>query len=200
MDDLQQAVAKLRALCPKLNHAVDQAQRVVIQVEHFLRQECHVAVQAEVPVLYNDKGVAVTLMRYARVDGKFHVALTNTDGDSRYVTRSWADCDRSEKLATFPGLPKLLLAITKAVESQIHSTTATTKTVSELMSALGAVSLEPASSTAHEKPKLTFTVKGSEEPAAHPATKSAPRPRPLPKANPDAEVRKAFRKEEAKVG
>ena len=121
MDELQQAVAKLRSLSPKLNSAVEQAQRVVLQIEHFLAHECQLAVQAEVPVTYNDKGVAVTLMRYGRVNGKFHIGLTQTDGDSRFVNRAWVDCDRSEKLASFPALPRLLLAITKAVETQIHA-------------------------------------------------------------------------------
>ncbi|HSU68146.1 MAG TPA: hypothetical protein VLJ39_14810, partial [Tepidisphaeraceae bacterium] len=136
MEDLQLAVAKLRALSPKLNSAVDQAQRVVLQIEHFLVHECQVAIQADVPVAYNDKGVAVTLLRYGRVDGKFRICLTSTDCDSRFVSRAWTECDRSEKLASFPLLPKLVLAVTKAVENQINATNQTTNTVSTLMSAL----------------------------------------------------------------
>src|SRR5215471_3729667 len=101
MDELQQAISKLRSLSPRLNSAVEQAQRVVLQVEHFLVHECQLAVQAEVPVSYNDKGVAVTLLRYGRVNGKFHIALTQTDGDARFVSRAWVDCDRNEKLASF---------------------------------------------------------------------------------------------------
>jgi ABC-type transporter Mla subunit MlaD len=195
MDDLQQAVAKLRALSPKLNSAADQAYRVVMQIEQFLAQECQVSVQAEVPVLYNDKGVVVTLMRYARIDGKFRVSLTNTDGDARFITRAWADCDRSEKLATFPALPRLLMALTKAVEAQIASTNATANTVNQLVSALGASEAdEPVDG---EPPKLTLVMK-PEETLAETAVRG-PRPRPTPKANPDAETRR-HRKDEAKVG
>ena len=78
-------------LSPKLNGAIDQAQRAVVQIENFLANECEVAIQADVPVIYNDKGVAVTLLRYGRVDGKFRIALTATDGDARFVSRAWTD-------------------------------------------------------------------------------------------------------------
>jgi hypothetical protein len=198
MDDLQQAVAKLRALSPKLNSAADQAHRVVVQIEHFLANECQVAVQAEVPVIYNDKGVAVTLMRYGRVDGKFRIALTNTDGDARFITRGWTDCDRSEKLASFPALPRLVMAVTKAVETQIASTTATANTVNQIISALGSdgnIDGEPLDS----QPKLTLLVK-PEDALADMGLRPAPRPRDVPKMNPDSETRRPHRKEEAKVG
>ena len=194
MDDLQQAVAKLRALSPKLNSAADQAHRVVMQIEQFLAQECQVPVQAEVPVVYNDKGVVVTLMRYGRIDGKFRIALTNTDGDARFITRAWADCDRSEKLASFPALPRLLMALTKSVEAQIASTNATANTVNQIVSALSGIEREPADG---EPPKLTLVMK-PEETLAEVAVRG-PRPRPAPKSNPDAETRR-HRKDEAKVG
>lgn len=198
MDDLQQAVAKLRALSPKLNSAADQAHRVVVQIEHFLANECQVAVQAEVPVIYNDKGVAVTLMRYGRVDGKFRIALTNTDGDARFITRGWTDCDRSEKLASFPALPRLVMAVTKAVEAQITSTNATANTVNQIISALGSdgnFNGEPLDS----QPKLTLLVK-PEDALADIGSRPTPRPRDVPKMNPDSESRRPHRKEEAKVG
>lgn len=204
MDDLQLAVAKLRALSPKLNSAVDQAQRVVLQIEHFLVHECQVAIQAEVPVVYNDKGIAVTLLRYGRVDGKFRVCLTNTDGDSRFVSRAWTECDRSEKLASFALLPKLVLAVTKAVEHQIHSTTQTSNTVSALMSALGvdapAESETPAETP--ELPRLTIVMRPEEALAAQVSARPAVRPRPVIKNNPDVDGRRNGngRKEEAKVG
>lgn len=199
MDDLQQAVAKLRALSPKLNSAADQAHRVVSQIEHFLASECQVAVQAEVPVMYNDKGVAVTLMRYGRVDGKFRIALINTDGDARFITRAWTDCDRSEKLASFPALPRMLMAVTKAVEAQIASTTATANTVNQIVSALGAdinIDGEPLEG---EPAKLTLFVK-PEDALADVGLRAPPRPRNVPKVNPDAETRRSHRKDEAKVG
>lgn len=199
MDDLQQAVAKLRALSPKLNSAADQAHRVVTQIEHFLANECQVAVQAEVPVLYNDKGVAVTLMRYGRVEGKFRIALTNTDGDARFITRAWTDCDRSEKLASFPALPRMLMAVTKAVEAQIASTTATANTVNQIVSALGADGDLEVQPTDGEPAKLTLFVK-AEDALADVTLRPPARPRNLPKVNPDSDTRRPHRKDEAKVG
>jgi len=197
MDDLQKAVAKLRALSPQLNSAADQAHRVVMQIEQFLAQECQVAVQTEIPVLYNDKGVAVTLMRYGRIDGKFRIALTNTDGDARFITRAWADCDRSEKLASFPALPRLLMALTKAVEAQIASTNATANTVNQIVSALGNIADVESEPIDGEPPKLTLVMK-PEDTLAEVAVRG-PRPRLSPKSNPDAETRR-HRKDEAKVG
>lgn len=203
MDDLQQAVAKIRALSPKLNSAVDQAQRVVLQVEQFLAQECQLAVQAEVPVTYNDKGVAITLMRYCRINGRFHIALTQTDGDARFISRAWSECDRSEKLASFPALPRLLLAVTKAVETQISATNATTTTVAALMSALDCAALAEADAPAQaeprdDQPKLTFYMRPEEALAAQvPARPAKPR---LPKAHPDHDSHRPPRKAEAKVG
>ena len=198
MDELQQAVAKLRTLSPKLNSAVEQAQRVVLQVEHFLAHECQLAVQAEVPVGYNDKGVAVTLMRYGRVNGKFHIALTLTDGDARFVSRAWVDCDRNEKLASFPALPRLLLAVTKAVENQINSTSATTHTVSSLMAALDGSGIPIEIPTDGDKVELLM--RPEEALAAQIGTRPAARPyHALPKANPDHGAGKPKRKDEAKV-
>ena len=204
MDDLQQAVAKLRALSPRLNNAVDQAHRVVTQIEEFLVHECQVGVQADVPVIYNDKGVAITLLRYGRVEGKFRIALTNTDGDARFITRPWVDCDRSEKLASFPGLPKLLMAITKALEQQISATTTTSNTVSQLLSALGNEEKEEAERPAVDgEPRLTLVMRSEEALAAQAASKPVIRPRALPnppKSNPDGEARRTLRKDDAKVG
>lgn len=202
MDDLQQAVAKLRTLSPRLNNAVEQAQRVVHQIEHFLAHECHVAIQAEVPVTYNEKGVAVVLLRYGRVDGKFRICLTSTDGDSRFLTRSWAECDRSEKLASFPALPRLLLAVTKAVETQINATNATASTVSTLMTALGATRADGETRPERNgQPKLTLSIRPEEALVAQVDARPLPRPRPVPKANPDHEARRPVpKKEEAKVG
>ena len=202
MDDLQQAVAKLRTLSPRLNAAIEQAQRVVHQIEHFLAHECHVAVQAEVPVTYNEKGVAVALLRYGRVDGRFRICLTSTDGDSRFLSRSWAECDRSEKLASFPALPKLLMAITKAVETQINATNTTATTVNALMTALGATRTdEQPPSERNGQPKLTFSIRPEEALVEQVSARPLPRPRPAPKSNPDHDARRpAPKKEEAKVG
>src|SRR5438309_8963905 len=97
MDDLQQAIEKLRFLSPQLNAAVEEAQRTVDMVEHFLSDECRLAIQAEVPARYNDKGTAIELLRYGRTDNRFRILITNTDGETRFVTRPWADCERGEK-------------------------------------------------------------------------------------------------------
>jgi hypothetical protein len=191
-------------LSPKLNSAVDQDQRVVLQIEHFLAHECQVSIQAEVPVAYNDKGVAVTLLRYGRVEGKFRIALTSTDGDSRFVSRAWTECDRSEKLSSFTFLPKLVLAVTKAVEEQINATTKTSKTVSTLMGALG---VEPAKADGEadgaELPRLTIMMRPEEALAAQASSRPAggARPRPIIKVNPDVDGRRNnVREKEAKAG
>jgi hypothetical protein len=207
MDDLQLAVAKLRALSPKLNNAVDQAQRVVSQLERFLADECQVSIVAEVPVVYNDKGVAVTLLRYGRIDGKFRISLTHTDGDARFVSRAWTECDRSEKLASFSLLPKLILAVTKAVEQQIIATTQASKTVSALIVALGADSerstaTKPSAEghTEMEETRLTIMMQPEEALAAVQVANRPPVRRPAPsKPAIDADPRKSGRKEEAKA-
>jgi len=137
MNDLRHAVNKLRALSPQLNSAVLDADRVVVLVERFLIEECGLGVEAEVPLQYNDKGKAVTLLRYASVNGACRIALTNTDGSTHFVTRPWIECDRNERVLSFPALPKLLIAITKSVEQQIASTNNTASTVGQIMAALG---------------------------------------------------------------
>jgi hypothetical protein len=136
VNDLRQAVNNLRALAPQLNNAVEEANRVVAVVERFLAQECQLGVEADVPVSYNEKGKAVLLMRYGAFEGGFRIVLTHSDGDSRFVTCPWAQCNRSEKLKSFPALPKLLMAVAKAVEAQIDSTSVTVTTVTQIMSAL----------------------------------------------------------------
>ena len=208
MDDLQQAIAKLRSLSPRLNNAADQAQRVVLQIEQFLANECQVAVQAEVPVIYNDKGVAVTLLRYGRVDGKFRIALTNTDGDARFITRAWTECDRNEKLASFAGLPKLLMAVTKAVEGQIQATNTTTTTVNALMSALGSELPEENESSESvvsfsDQPKLALIMQSDQTLQTEAPKRSAPviHARPATKSSDgDGDGRRSARKGDLKVG
>src|ERR1700691_3613317 len=96
MSDLSQAINKLRSLSPQLNAAVIEADRVVSLVERFLVQECGLGVEAEVPLHYNDKGKAVTLLRYASFNGTFRIAVTHTDGSTHFVTRPWSECDRNQ--------------------------------------------------------------------------------------------------------
>lgn len=200
MDELQQAVAKLRTLSPKLNSAVEQAQRVVLQVEHFLAHECQLAVQADVPVTYNDKGIAVTLLRYGRMNGKYHIGLTQTDGDSRFVSRAWVECDRNEKLASFPALPRLVLAVTKAVESQISATNATTNTITSLMSALDAVgSAIDTALVEQADERVALYMPAEEALAAQIAQRPAPRP-PHKSLPPKAPEKARPQKNEAKAG
>ncbi len=136
--DLSQAVNKLRELSPQLNAAVIEADRVVSLVERFLVEECGLGVEAEIPLHYNDKGKAVTLLRYASCNGVFRVAVTHTDGSTHFVTRPWSECDRNQRLVSFSALPKLLIAVAKSVEQQINSTTATAGTVGQIIKALGA--------------------------------------------------------------
>jgi hypothetical protein len=166
MSDLRQAVNKLRALSPQLNSAVGEADRVVALVERFLGHECHLGVEAEVPLKYNEKGKPVTLLRYVAVSGVFRIALTNTDGETRFVTRPWIDCDRDEKLVSFSALPKLLIAVAKGVEQQIASTNTTATTVSQILAALGMASQSHESGIEFDgEPELTLLLRqpGDEE-------------------------------------
>jgi len=137
MSDLSQAINKLRSLSPQLNAAVIEADRVVSLVERFLVQECGLGVEAEVPLHYNDKGKAVTLLRYASFNGSFRIAVTHTDGSTHFVTRPWSECDRNQRMISFAALPKLLIAVAKSVEHQIASTTSTAGTVGQIINALG---------------------------------------------------------------
>jgi hypothetical protein len=137
MSDLSQAINKLRSLSPQLNAAVIEADRVVALVEQFLVKECGLGVEAEVPLHYNDKGKAVTLLRYAPFNGTFRIAVTHTDGSTHFVTRPWSDCDRNQRMVSFAALPKLLIAVAKSVENQIASTTTTAGTVGQIINALG---------------------------------------------------------------
>ena len=160
LNDLRQAVSKLRALSPQLNSAVGEADRVVALVERFLGQECHLGVEAEVPLKYNEKGKPVTLLRYAAVSGAFRIALTNTDGETRFVTRPWNDCDRDEKLVSFSALPKLLIAVAKGVEQQIASTNTTAMTVSQILAALDMAShLQISEIAPEDEPELTLLLR-----------------------------------------
>lgn len=156
MNDLRQAISKLRALSPQLNAAVLDADRVVLLVERFLLEECGLGVEAEVPLQYNDKGKVITLLRYANVNGQCRIALTNTDGSTHFVTRPWIECDRNERMTSFSALPKLLMAITKTVEQQIASTNSTASTVGQIMSALGMSAGAPLPNVIDSEPELTL--------------------------------------------
>lgn len=152
MSDLSQAINKLRSLSPQLNSAVIEADRVVALVEHFLVQECGLGVEAEIPLHYNDKGKAVTLLRYASFNGAFRIAVTHTDGSTHFVTRPWSECDRNQRMISFAALPKLLIAVAKSVEHQIASTTSTAQTVGQIINALGASAWSPAPDEEGEAP------------------------------------------------
>lgn len=136
-DELQQTFEKLRALAPKLNSATDEADRLVHRVDHFLAEECRAAVQCEVPVRYNEKGKPIVLLRYAHLNGRYCVCLTYTDGESRFVTRGWSECDRADKLAAFPLVPKLVTAVSKAVENQLSAATGVSETMDDLITLMG---------------------------------------------------------------
>ena len=177
INDLRQAVNKLRALAPQLNSAVDEAHNVVQMVERFLAAECQLCVEADIPVNYNDKGKAIMLLRYGPVAGGYRICLTHTDGDSRFMTQPWTDCDRCEKLASFPALPKLLMAVAKAVETQITSTSATVATVSQIMSALA----QPIhKGEVHTLPDLAILL---QQPTSDPAKPALATTTPAHKAN-----------------
>lgn len=164
MSDLSLAINKLRALSPQLNAAVIEADRVVSLVERFLVEECNLGVEAEVPLHYNDKGKAVTLLRYASINGTFRIAVTHTDGSTHFVTRPWSECDRNQRLVSFAALPKLLIAVAKSVEQQIASTTTTAGTVGQIISALGVSALAgPRDGDTLSDPEITLLMGGAQD-------------------------------------
>jgi len=136
-EELQRTFEKLRALAPKLNTATDEADRLVHRVDQFLADECRAAVQCEVPVRYNEKGKPIVLLRYAHLNGRYCVCLTYSDGESRFVTRAWSECDRADKLAAFPLVPKLVAAVSKAVESQLAAAGGVAETMDDLVKLMG---------------------------------------------------------------
>lgn len=191
--DLSLAVSKLRSLSPQLNAAVVEADRVVALVERFLAQECSLGVEAEVPLHYNDKGKAVTLLRYASVNGTFRISVTHTDGSTHFVTRPWSECDRNQRLVSFSALPKLLIAVAKAVEQQIASTTSTVGTVGQIISALG-ISAFALGSDAAARPTdgdLTLLMVNSNNEASDRVSAPAPIPAQPPASTPKANGRAA---------
>src|SRR5580704_688822 len=164
MSDLSLAINKLRSLSPQLNAAVIEADGVVSLVDRCLVQECGLGVEVEVPLHYNDKGKAVTLLRYASCNGVFRIAVTHTDGSTHFVTRPWSECDRNQRLVSFAALPKLLIAVAKSVEQQIASTTTTAGTVGQIISALGISAFAgPRDNDTLSDPEITLLMGGAHD-------------------------------------
>ncbi len=151
-DDLKSAVKKLKSLSPQLNKATDEANRIIAEVEKFLNEECSIGIPAQVAIDWEQPSPKKTTYKnlaYARIDGKFRLCIqwvsvtefttqNNLVDEARKVEAETplASCPRGERLAAFAELPNLLVAIAEAAESSIASATNSSKTVTEILSAL----------------------------------------------------------------
>jgi len=167
-ETLRESIENLRSLSPKLNKATDDANNVVQAVETFLNDECRLGVPAEVLAIENDDEHSDTSLAYARVAGKYRIAVTTrwfkvrdedgtpfTDdfGNPEPIlmsveTSAWSESPRAMKLKTFKELPTLLEQLAKEAEEAISSTTEASEAVGKILAALN-----------HERPSVAPTDK-----------------------------------------
>ena len=160
-ENLRKSLDELRQLAPELNKATDDAKAVVEVVEKFLNEECslglHCSVwlsETDVPLDEGETGTRSEqkYLAYARVEGRFRIAVEISDvtewpdyQDPDVVRRRvhsegcvpWASCPRDLKLETFAALPELLETIAREGRMAIKRTADTSKTVEQVLEALG---------------------------------------------------------------
>jgi hypothetical protein len=128
-ENLREQIGRLRALAPELNAVTDKAAFLIQSVEKFLDEECKFALSAHTvmsaePISPNEEDER--WLEYTRVDGKFHICVTDVTSDPSgdYHTHSrtiWSSCHRELKLQTVDHIPYLLKEIAKKVENTINS-------------------------------------------------------------------------------
>lgn len=143
-DNLRQQVARLRDLSPRLNEVTDQAARVVLAVEKFLNDECSIGIPARVRYksVQDDDGCQEDFwLNYDRFQGKFRLYVSEAtviQGNVDHTEETaWASCRRDVKLASFQAIPQLLQAISDQVERAIQETDGASKTIADLLRAMG---------------------------------------------------------------
>jgi len=148
-EELRKSIERIRSLAPDLNKATDEAQKVVARVEQFL-DGCGIGVTAEAQFSNEDLDENMSRQRqlsYARVAGKFRIAVTATlcemlenttkfmpDEDNPPI--AWGSCPRDIKLESFGRLPELLEKIADRASELSQAATDTTKTVKEILDAV----------------------------------------------------------------
>jgi hypothetical protein len=144
--DLRMEIANLRSLTPELNAVTDRAATLVLAVEHFLNEECQLAIPASVQCVLGDEnngrvrfGVQ---LEYSRWEGKFRLIVADfvkDDRDDEDISNRlpWANCTRDRKLATVDLIPHLLMRIGKTVQSTIKDAKKNADAVEQCLADLG---------------------------------------------------------------
>ena len=122
---IEEVVEKLRASTALLNHAGDELNAIVREVEAFL-DSCGIGVYAEVEVSReeDEEGTprSYTSLGYYRIGSKFRIAIVEGDYRSDPEAKPWSDCPRFDRLHTAKKLPQLISEITKQVEKSTLET------------------------------------------------------------------------------
>ncbi len=116
---MQNALETIQKLVPQLNASTDEASRIISDVEKFLEKN-NVGIEAKgLPSPQSGK-----VLCYTRVSGKFRIAVRfyEKGTDVAIDVRPWLDCTRDDKLATFPCLTDLLVAISDRAKLLIEKT------------------------------------------------------------------------------
>ena len=146
-EQLRESIELIRHHATGLNEVTDDAQAIVARVEKFLN-ECSIGLAADVEFDEVDAGPKTSRCRclsYARVDGKYRIAVTThlflDHGEpqlNRYWSdpdnppKSWGSCRRETKLASFKVLPELLTTIAEQAGNTPQTVNETNETVAKL--------------------------------------------------------------------
>src|SRR5258706_11749466 len=97
------SIETLKSLSPKLNAVMEEASRIVHEVEKFLSEQCKLSLPLYKTYLDAADGT-VRSIGYDRVDGRFRIVLKATragDAMADAEPRAWCDATRAEKLESF---------------------------------------------------------------------------------------------------
>jgi hypothetical protein len=152
MGDFKAELTRLRALTPELNAATDRATKLVLAVEQFLNDECQLGIPAYVELnTWQEDGASVrsgNRLEYSKWEGKFRLVVSDFEEDPNngqmYVSDRlpWVNATRDRKLATIDGIPTLLSAIAKRVESTIRDANNSAGAVEAYLGDLGVIAKE----------------------------------------------------------
>lgn len=151
-DSLRHSISDIRDISPKLNAATDRASETVVRVEQFLNDECGIglAAQCQVDAVQISEGKQrITYLSYARVGGKFRIAVeteiycefTNDQGfaDQSWEQedlKPWVNCPRDMKVEAFPMLPDLLEAVAEKAKKAVKAVEDSVAAVDKILAAL----------------------------------------------------------------
>jgi hypothetical protein len=143
-EPLQEQIARLRVLAPRLNDVTDRAAKLVQLVEKLLVEELSIGISCRALVKTvqseQDDYSATHYLQFDRYDGKFRLVVTiNTynNGHEDEKTTLWAALPRDMKLASFQRIPDLLADLSDKVEKAIQETEGAGRTIQELVKAIG---------------------------------------------------------------